>query len=200
MKKLLSLTIALLLITAYGCAHPGKTVANKLYPDRDEQGLAGYHNDDGTGVLENRSYRISVKHILPGDELDQPDILMDLIKRGYVVLRMKIENRSGKKITFNPVHTALTTDAFDYKKPLEYTDFYELAGDKDDRTRQRKAGAMKGLFYDLTLTLLPGGKTSKLLIFPPLSNNVNKADLLVKDLYVGTDTEELYFPFVARAQ
>lgn len=196
----MSLAITLLLVTAYGCAHSGKTVVNRLYPDRDEQGLAGYHNDGGTGVLENRNYRITVRHVLPGDELDQPDILMDLTKRGYVVLRMKIENRSGKKITFNPVHTALTTDALDYKKPLEYTDFYELAGDKDDMTRERKAGAMKGLYYDLTLTLLPEGKASKLLIFPPLSDNVNKADLLVKDLYVGTDTEELYFPFVTSAQ
>ncbi len=200
MKKLLSLAVALLLTLGLGCAHSGKNTKLRLYPDKDEKGLYGYHNVAGTGVLKNRDYSISVKQVREGSELGQPKLVNDLIKREYVVLRIEIENRSGKKMIFNPVHTALTTDAFDYKKPLEYTDFYELSSGKNDSVREREAQAMKGRFYDLTLTLMSGDKTSRVLIFPPLSKNSEKADLLIKDLYVGTDTTELYFPFVLKAE
>jgi len=171
----------------------------KLQPDRDEKGIRGYHSEAGAGTLENKDYRISVKQVRAGDEPGSPVVVKDLIEKGYVVLRLAIENRSDEKMTFNPVHTALTTDAFDYKKPLEYTDFYELSSGKNDRAREREAGEMKGRFYDLTLTINAGEKTSRLLIFPPLSGNSEKADLLIKDLYVGTGTRELYFPFLLEA-
>lgn len=196
MKKLLSLAAALLLALGSGCAHSGKNTKLRLYADKSETGLHGYHNVAGTGILENKNYRISVKQVLEGSELGQPRLINDLLKKEYVVLRIEMENRSDKKMIFNPAHAVLTTDAFDYKKPLEYTDFYELSSGKDDSAREREAQAMKGLFYDLTLTLKSRAKTSRMLIFPPLSKNSEKADLLIKDLYVGTDTTELFFPFV----
>lgn len=196
----MSLAVALLLTLGSGCAHSGKNAKLRLYPDKNEKGLRGYHKVEGTGILENRDYRISVKQVREGSELGQPKIINDLIKKEYVVLRIEIENRSEKKMIFNPVHTALTTDAFDYKKPLEYTDFYELSSGKNDSAREREAQAMKGLFYDLTLTLKARDKTSRMLIFPPLSKNSEKADLLIKELYVGTDTTELFFPFVLKAE
>lgn len=200
MKNLLSLAVALLLTLNFGCAHSGKNAKLRLYPDKNERGLRGYHNIAGTGVLENRDYRISVKQVREGSEPGQPKLVNDLIKKEYVVLRIEIENRSEKKMIFNPVHAALTTDAFDYKKPLEYTDFYELSSGKNDTAREREAQAMKGLFYDLTLTLKAMDKTSRMLIFPPLSKNSEKADLLIKDLYVGTETTEIFFPFVLKAE
>ncbi len=183
-----------------GCADWNKHAKVLLYPAAEGKGLYGYHVYAGAGTIESSDYKLIVKQVRPGDELGEPRMVTDLLERRYIVLMFVIENRSDKKITFTPARTALTTDEFDYKKPLEYPDFYELSEGKNDRAKERDAGEMKGRFYDSTLTVLPGGKTSRMLIYPPLIGSSKKADLLIKDLYIGTDTVEIYFPFVIKPE
>ena len=200
MKKILTLAAVLLLALGSGCANWNKNARVLLYPAAEEKGLYGYHVYAGAGSLETKDYKLIVKQVRPGDELGEPRIVTDLLERRYIVLMFAIENRSANKITFNPARTALTTDEFDYQKPLEYPDFYELSEGKNDRAKERDAGEMKGRFYDSTLTVVPGEKTSRMLIYPPLTGSSEKADLLIKDLYIGTDTEEIYFPFAIKAE
>jgi len=198
LKKLLSLAV-LLAALGFGCAHHDKNAGLRFYPDKEEQGLYGYHTVAGTtGSIENSDYRIAVKQVRADDELGQPKIIDDLLKRRYVILRLVIENHSTSRITFNPARTALTTDTLDYKKPLEYIDFFDLSSGKNDRIKEREAAEIKGRIYDLTVTVEAGDRTSRMLVFPPLTEGSEKADLLIKDLYVGTDTSEIYFPFVLK--
>lgn len=200
MKKLLKLALAFFLFAASGCAGNNKYAVLSLLPAGDSVGLPGYQQLGNTGVLTTRELKMTVTPLTSADVAGQPELLRELVRKDYVVIRMEIENLSLKKIIFNPVYAVLTTDSFDYKKPLEYTDFYDLAGKADGKKRERKVNELKGKFYDLATTLAPGHNTSRMLIFPPLSKNSAKADLLIKELYIGTETVEFYFPFTIKGE
>lgn len=90
---------------------------------------------------------------------------------------------------YNTSYTVLTSDALDYKKPLDFTDLYDITGGTG------RLASLKGKFYDLNTTIAPGERTSRLLIFRPLSEEAEDAEVVIKDLYIGTKTRDLSFPF-----
>lgn len=193
LKNIAKLSIFLLVIL-YGCAQTEKKSSFDLYPD--EKGPRGYQRVTDEGVFANKALRVSVKQLRLMGAADT--LIEDLIKKDYIVLWMEIENRAQSNLIFNPVHAALTTDTMDYKKPLDYTDLYDLARAGENAEGEKKLAAFKGKFYDLALTLPPGGKASRFLIFPPLSKGTTSAELVIKELYIGTTPVTLSFPFAAK--
>ncbi len=172
---------------AYGCTPKPK--AGYLVPD--SKGPAGYEAIAGSGVIQNESMRLAASQVRKGEET--ASLLAFLLEKDYVIMNLSIENLSDKDIIYKPNLTAIDNDAYDFLRPLDYTDLYDF-------------GDMKGLdairhrFYDLDSTLKPGQQVKKLLIFRPLSKNVKKAVLRIDDLYIGTDYTRVLMPFVFKTE
>lgn len=193
-KPVNPLISVIVLLVFFGCAAP----KGKAYLFPDDNRLKGMYHKEGTdeGVFENGSIRVAVRRVKASDYEGSP-LLKNLSDKKYVILSVGIENKSKLKAIYNPSMTVLTDDSMDYKKPLDYTDLYDAV--IGDSALESGLSAMKGKFYDLALTLQPGEKTVKLLIFEPLSENTDKADLAMSDIYIGTETVNLRFPFLLKS-
>lgn len=195
-----ALITAAIISVAQGCV-PRPEAKLFMYPD--DKGPEGYSRQAEQGVFENKSIRVSVRKIGESDEGLSQEVIAHLLKKEYLIFRMEIENTSAKyRAIYNPSFTAFTDDAMDYATPIDYTDLYDMAEgvwEKEAKDGEKKPFSMdglKGLFYDLSTTIPPGGKTSKLLIFKPVSKDCKKAALTLSELYIGTETIRVIFPFV----
>lgn len=169
-----------LLLCLLGCA---STPKGPVFLIPSDAGPEGYTLKAEEWALESAVMRIAVKPIR-SDGLDgEPPIIAILAEKHYIILRLDIENRSETKLIFNPAYISLMSDTNDYYKPLDYTDIYSIVNADDEQTADVK-GVM-GRFYDLSLTLLPGKKASKLLLFPPLDPDASSAELMLRNIYVG---------------
>lgn len=157
-----------------------------------DKGPEGYLKSGAEGVYQNKSLKITASIIRGAN--NAPALIGELLDKKYVIIRLDIENRSAGKVIYNPTYTVLSNDALDYRKPLDYTDLYDIKGSNGEN----ELAQLKGRFYDLTVTLLPGERSSRLLIFEPMSKDVKKAELTIKEIYVGTDTTRVSFPFEAK--
>lgn len=179
--------IIFILAIAYGC----KPAPKMGYLVPDAKGPKGYEVVAGSGVVSNEFVRLSASQVRKGEEREP--LLASLLEKNYIIINLSIENLSDKTVIYKPHLTAIDNDAFDFMRPLDYTDMYDF-GDMEglDAVRHR--------FYDLDVTLRPGQQSKRLLIFRPLSKNVKKAVLRIDDLYVGTDYIKVAFPFVFKAE
>jgi len=187
----------------WGCVADAPGGPSLLHPS--PKGPSGYSRSGSRGVFENESLRLGVSQLRPGDRRSQelPAIIRKLLERDFVILDLEIENLSedGARIIYEPVHTVLTDSAYDYRKPLDYTDLYDIVMSERDGGDGAAPGRLKGLagrFYDLSVTIGPHDRRSGLLIFNPLSEGIDKAALTIKEIYTGTRTLEISFPFEAR--
>ncbi|MEE9591867.1 MAG: hypothetical protein V3W26_05075, partial [Thermodesulfobacteriota bacterium] len=53
---------------------------------------------------------------------------------------------------------------------------------------------------DLATTVMPGESAAKFLIFGRLQEESNRATLIMDEVYIGTETIALRFPFVFRTE
>ncbi len=195
---LLPVFFCLLLLLSYGCAStdPGPL---RLHPASKTE--EGYTQRADEWVYSDESVHIRVSHVPKGIAAppgSKGSVLIDeLHERGYLLLKMDIRNDSKTKVIYNPTLTTIKDDAFGYKKPLDYTDLYDLARAEAGPTG---LSGFKGTFYDLSITLGPGERTSGLLAFRPLDKKARKADLVIKNLYVGEDFLDVRFPFVLKPE
>lgn len=187
----------LLLLLSYGCAStdPGPLL---LHPAGKT--AEGYTQEADEWVYSDKDVQVRVSHVSKGTGTllvsEGAKILIDeLHERGYLLLKMDIRNGSKAKVIYNPALTALKDNSLGYKKPLDYTDLYDLTSGDDGLTG---LSGFKGVFYDLSLTLEPGERTSGLLAFRPLGKKTRKAELVIKNLYVGKDILNMRFPFVLK--
>jgi hypothetical protein len=190
--------LALLIIPfiIYGCT---KTVTGPkhLYPENP--GVPGYSVTPKESIFENGLIKLTVTPLRPWANRINPPLVDELLGENFIILTMAIENRSREKALYNPANTSLTDSRAEYRKPLDYTDLYDIVKRrKEGKSPESELGALKGIFYDLNETILPGRKTSKLLIFRPLSEKGTAAVLRIKGVYIGTDTVDVYFPFSMR--
>lgn len=182
-----------LLLTFYGCAQVKGTAY--LYPDGNY--LKGPYSKAGEeGVFDNKSMRITVRQVKPAEYEDVPVLKSLFGKKNYIIFIMGIENKSRSRVIYNPALTVLTNDQLDYIRPLDYTDLYDLAS--GDSGTENALTSMKGKFFDLTMTLMPGEKASRLIIFGAFSKNVGNAQLAINEIYVGTDAINVSFPFILK--
>lgn len=182
------------MILIAGCTPVPKSPMH-LFPD--EKGQEGYYRLKDSGVFESKAVKISVSLL----EKTNPGIdpmVSALLDKDFVVVRMDIVNYSPVRAMYNPAYTALMSDSFDYRKPLDYTDIYDMTANIPGF--ENGIAKLKGKFYDLNETVNPGEKSSKLLIFKPLSKDIKTAELSIKEVYIGTETIRLTFPFVLKAK
>jgi len=190
MKKPVRLTLAsLLLISIFllsACASGPRPEGQSLYPA--EQKEKGYSSVGRDHLFENEDVRISIRHVKKGEARSGP-FFDTLLEKDYAVFSLTIENKGGGDVMYNTAYTVLTSDALDFRKPLDFTDLYDITGD------DRALDGVKGRFYDLNATVAPGERTSRLLLFKPLSDKAEKAEVDIKEIYIGTSTRRLSFPF-----
>lgn len=165
-----------------------------FYPS--DPALSGYTKKDTRWVYEDKSVRVVISPPGEGVNAQEGSFTEELTKKGYVLVRMDIENLSGKKIYYNPSLTTFTDDSMSYRKPLDYTDFFEIV--REDPQMEKRLSAEKAGFYDTAANIPSGASVSKSLVFAPISKDAWSAEVQIKDLYVGTDTMSLRFPFKVR--
>lgn len=180
----LSAFIILFIIT--GCSSTPRTGA--LLPT-DNMG-AGYHRESDEAVFENDSISVRVRAVKDGGGVA---VLDELIKSKYAVFNMEMVNRSKVKVQYDPSTTVLTDDESSYLKPLDYTDLYDIKSGTEGF--ERELSKMRGRFYDVSTTLEPGERASKLLIFKPFGEGMEEAELAVRDIYIGTEPIDATFRF-----
>ncbi|MBI5562379.1 MAG: hypothetical protein HY894_05960 [Deltaproteobacteria bacterium] len=166
------------------------------------EGPEGYAAQSDTGVFESKLMRLAVTPLgsesFAGDVAGEADAIGDLAKKHYIVVRLEIENKSVRsKLIFNPAYVALLTSANDYYKPLDYTDIYEIVNREDERPSA--VMGLRGRFYDLTVTLAPGKKTSRLMLFEPIKEG-SSAELMINNVYIGREDISVRLPFVCIAE
>jgi hypothetical protein len=194
---LLPIFFSLLLLFSYGCA---STDVGPLFLHPAGKAEVGYTQIADKWVYSGKSVIIRVSHVSKAETLpgSKGSVLIDeLLERGYLLFKMNIRNDSKGKVIYNPSLTALKDNTYGYKKPLDYTDLYDLA---DDAAGPTGLSGFKGVFYDLSITLSPGERTSGLMAFRPLDKKVRKIELVIKNIYVGKDFLDVRFPFVLKPE
>lgn len=169
-----------------GCQ--GEPGAGRLVPD--DIGLPGHSVAGGAAVYDSASVKVAARQVPKGEETGK--LLRALSEKDYVLVELAIENTSGKTVIFKPNHASLRGED-DFLRPLDYTDLYVM-GDMEGLEE------IKGSFYDLDVTLMPGDKASRLLIFKPLAKGMKRASIEINELYIGTEAVKLALPFSLRPQ
>ncbi len=148
-----------------------------------------YSVKSGGAVFKDNRIRVWARPVSRAEGL--PALLKRLIDEDYRIFVLGIENISNEKVIYNPSRTALMDNALGYRKPLDYTDLYMSERNKD----MGLVHELRGRFYDLDVTLAPGEKVSRYIIFKPVAEGSTKAVLVLKALYIGTDTVDVKLPF-----
>ena len=190
MRKTSFFFMAILLISMTACS-AAKT---------SEHVVLRLENSPAEAVYEKDSLKITVKPAT-GADIAGNALFEKFLSNGYIFLKMDIENKSAKKVTFNPAMSHLLSGVMDYKKPLDYPDLYQILSTPDAAvTPDAELRAIKDRFYDMNTVVKAGDKTSKLLIFRPLDPNSkgNSASFTMQELYVGVDTIVVRFPFTVK--
>ncbi len=195
--RMLSILTCLVLLLSYGCSSaPGGRVI--LHPAKYR--VEGYTRSDDQWVFEDGNVSIRVFHARPGegDSGAIGSVLVDeLNERGYLLLRMVIRNDSDFDIIYNPALTVFKDGTLGYKKPLDYTGLYHLFAKDAARGDLRDYSKF---FYDLSATIRPGERSSKLLAFEAPDKGARKGKLIIKNLYVDKDILNVSFPFVLKTE
>ncbi len=136
----------------------------------------------------------------PLGEVDSTGVsLLDqLAERGFVFVRLSIENKSPSTVLYNTSHTFLFAGVLDYKKPLDLTDLYLLIREEgaEPQTLSTLSG-LKRFIFDGTTRIKPGERVERLLVFRPLAmESANtRAVLGLNQLYIGSDAMDVRLLF-----
>ncbi|MBI5344173.1 MAG: hypothetical protein HZB83_02365 [Deltaproteobacteria bacterium] len=156
----------------------------------------GYEHKDNGWVFQAKAVKVSARQITKAEKEDIGLLAVYLLNKGHLLIRMDIENAGKGKVIYNPALTALIDNEVNYRKPLDYTDFFSMAANNEELEKSLRD--VRAGFYDLSFTLHPGERTSRILAFKGLSATAKTAELIIKELYIGTDTVRLLFPFQFR--
>ncbi len=163
-------------------------------PGRPE--LPGYSVANGKFVFRNGPVMFTVIPVTTEDLEKSHPFFAELPEYGFTLFRMEIYNNSEDNVIYNPAFTALLDRRMEYSKPMDYTDMYDLLRARVD------AGTIlsqvEGRFYDLAVTVKPGENVSRLLIFRRFEEERGRAELRLEEVYVGTNTISMVFPFVLK--
>ena len=188
-------TLQFAILTA-GCASPkGHPFLTPL-----PTALPGYNITEQNIVFSNNDVKVSIsplnssktKKLLTGKDANNP-LSEILTQPGYLVFLLSIENSSKTKVMYNPSLTTLFDNNMGLHKPLDYTDLYSLLGNLPNP--EIIINNIKDIIYDLTVTLSPGQRTSRLLLFSGIEEETSEAAITMKEVYIGTSTIAVSFGF-----
>lgn len=162
--------------------------------------LPGYNITEQNIVFSNNDVKVSIsplnssetKKILTGKDANNP-LIEILTQPGYLVFLLDIENSSKAKVMYNPALTTLFDNNMGLHKPLDYTDLYSLLGNLSNS--ETTINVIKDIIYDLTITLAPEQRTSRLLLFSGIEEETSQAAITMKEIYIGTSTIAVSFGF-----
>ncbi len=195
--RMLSTLHCLILLVSYGCS---STQGERVILHPAKYRVEGYTRSADQWVFKNGNVNMRVFHARPdvgGPDARESILVDELNERGYLLLRVVIRNDSDFDIIYNPALTIFKDGTLGYKKPLDYTGLYDLFA--KDAARGELKDYSK-LFYDMSATIRPGERSSKLLAFKPIDKGARKGKLVIKNLYVDKDIIDVSFPFVLEVE
>lgn len=112
----------------------------------------------------------------------------------FLFVRLRFENRSTKTLVFNPMLASLAREGEAPIVPVENADLVAFA-DENIAAAEALARIFRRLSFDLTATVPAGGTLERYLVFPS-PKEPDKAILLrLDDLWLGSTSFDLIFPF-----
>jgi len=200
LRRLAGLLFCLLLIfLASSCVKSTFEIAENIEKDK----VAGSQYEYEGDTVRYTSPEISVEATyLPPERLA---LYFSLFKdgrynnpfpvRSYMVFSLAIENLGKKRITYNPKMTFLLGGKSDLIPPKGYTDIYmDFERAKADDLDLR-AEAFKAACFDMTVTLEPGQKVQRLIVYPRTDKVKDSGSLLVDNVFVGDETQRAMLLF-----
>ncbi len=178
-----------------GCAHHGAESPAFLYPG--QYALEGYSTEGDSVVYEDSLIRITARQIRKKSALAS-SLASELFDKGFVLVKMEITNKSMHRVLYDPALTSLRDSKMGYFKPLDFTDLYMMKIEKKGITSSLDGAG--DVFYDLAERLAPKAASSKLLVFPALTEKADEAELVVKSIYIGKDIMDLTFNFIIKPE
>lgn len=162
--------------------------------------LPGYSITEQNIVFSNNDVKVSIsplnssktKKLLEDNYANNP-LIEILTQPGYLVFLLDIENSSKAKVMYNPSLTTLFDNNMGLHKPLDYTDLYTLL--RHLPNPEIIINNMKDIIHDLTLTLRPGQRGARLLMFSGIDEEASEVELTMKEVYIGTSTIAVSFGF-----
>jgi len=162
--------------------------------------LAGYNISEQKIVFSNNYIRLSIsplispeaKKFLSAKDTNNP-LSEILTQPRYLVFLLDIENTLKAKVIYNPGFTTLFDNNMGPHKPLDYTDIYTLL--ENSPNPEIIINNIKDIIYDLAVTLAPGQRTSRLLLFSGIEEETSEVAITMKEIYIGTSTIALSFGF-----
>lgn len=195
-RQLLLTTYCLLLTVLTGCASSkGHTT---LLPIANP--FPGYNISGQTITFHNKDIKISIyplnapetKEMLTMKEPNSP--LTEILgSPKYLIFSMEIENLSNAKILYNPALTTLFDNSMGFHKPMDFTDLYSIFSNSPNPEAALKN--FKDMLYDLGVTLGPGQRVSRLLIFSGIEEESSEFTIEMKEVYISTSTISASFSF-----
>ncbi len=148
-------------------------------------------------TFEKDNLVISLKTLSPDDGV-KGETLSALKENHYIFMELTFMNKSEKRVTYNTSFTSLQGAQFDYRKPLNFTDLYSIVvGKAHDLSKEKDLKKLKDKYYDHMTRIPPKESVTKYLIFRPNEKETTKAVLIMGEIYMGTKTLSVVFPFDA---
>ncbi|MEK6531199.1 MAG: hypothetical protein AABZ23_01745 [Deltaproteobacteria bacterium] len=162
-----------------------------------------YAVDNEKIVFNGSSVRLSASLIRDAPH-DMPQTIKRLHEKGNIIISMEIENNSERKVLFDPTHVSLIYDkGVSIDRPLDYTDIFEQIVNKREDAEFEAEEELRGIksdFYYMPLTIGPGQREQRLLIFHSLPQSPEDAELTIRELYIGRQSIDIAFPFIVKGQ
>lgn len=191
--------LVVVLVAAGGCAL-ARTEPHRLIPTEPPKDtpIEGYRVEGDTSIIEAKFMKLTLR-IVTEEDRSLPPVFQNMLKKHYTFFHLTIENRSTKKLRFNPLFAFLSGNNAFHSGTVGFAEIYELvAGIGADTSKslegERALRELKGTYFDSAEVVRPGKSTSRFLIFRPLSNDTTLAEMVIEDLTIGTALVSVRFP------
>ena len=175
-----------------GCASPAAKGPFHLAPE--EINAPNYSSKANEITFSGMGVKLSARQVAAQEANGVSPVLDGLMAKKFLIIKLKIENHSPtERAIFDPVFVAITDNVLNYSKPLNYSDLYDIVKEAD--ISGNSLAPLRGRFYDISLTLMPGESSSKYLIFRPISQEADKVVIQLTNIYIGSKTFNVVFPF-----
>jgi hypothetical protein len=191
-------------LTFVSCAGSGVVGPLTLVP-METQGEK-FSRSDGAVRFQGPEFAVSMKpmgHAAIAGEYEKSGLILpygsgEEALLPYTFFSLRIENSSSSKIFFNPMRISAFTNKGKLMVPIEVSDIYRLdTGEKDNEAR---IGSFRKTTFDGTQDIVPGGSVERYLVFSAPQGKVKRFEVLINDLYLGTESHDLVFLFEPLAE
>jgi len=187
-------------VMAVSCGGKGARWPVPLEPA--PQDVHGYAAANGCQVFAATAFTVSV---CPVDWIDALDTYSGggmknpfgdevEVMSHLVFFSVKLENRSGDKLFFNPIWAGLFAGNAVPRAPLDISDIYRLnheAADIDERAR-----AFQETVFDGTVSVAAGEEKERYMVFTPPKDSFKEMSVVLQDLYHGSRDYDPAFIFL----